>query len=205
MSTTIDPPANVELKPKPASKPDGEPEVASVNTLLSGIVFGLAFGYLLQKGGVAKYHVLIGQLLLVDYTVVKVMLSAVIVGALGIHLMHQAGLVKLHIKPTRYASNIIGGLLFGAGFGLAAYCPGTGAAALGQGNYDAIAMMVGMIAGSYIFAEMSGWIGRHINPIGDRGKMTLHDLVAMNRTVVVLGSVIVLCAILGAIEFFSTR
>lgn len=205
MSATINAPADVELKPKSTAKPTGEPEVAPANKLLSGIVFGVIFGYLLQKGGVAKYHVLIGQLLLVDYTVVKVMLSAVIVGALGIHFMHKAGLVELHIKPTRYASNIIGGLLFGVGFALSAYCPGTGAAALGQGNYDAIAMMIGMIAGSYVFAEMSGWISRRINPIGDRGKITLHDLLPMNRTVVVLGSVVVLSGILGVIEFFSAR
>lgn len=205
MSATIDAQADVQLKPKPVPKPTSEPEVAPAKTLLLGVAFGVVFGFLLQKGGVAKYHVLIGQLLLVDYTVVKVMLSAVVVGALGIHFMHRAGLVELHIKPTRYASNIIGGLLFGVGFGLAAYCPGTGAAALGQGNYDAIAMMIGMIAGSYVFAEMSGWISRRINPIGDRGKITLHDLLPMNRTVVVLGSVVVLSGILGVIEFFSAR
>lgn len=119
--------------------------------------------------------------------------------------MHRAGLVALHIKPTRYASNVIGGLLFGVGFGLSPYCPGTGAAALGQGNYDAIAMMIGMIAGSHVFAEMSGWIIRCIDPIGDRGKITLHDLLPMNRTVVVLGSVAVIGGILVAIESFSAR
>ncbi len=154
----------------------------------------------MQKGGVAKYHVLIGQLLLVDYTVVKVMMSAVVVGSLGIHFLHRAGLVELHIKPTRYASNIIGGLIFGAGFALSAYCPGTGAAALGQGNYDALAMIVGMIAGSFLFAELSGWISHRIDPIGERGKLTLHDLLPMNRTAVTLGSITLIVAVLIAIE-----
>ncbi len=196
-------------KPKTEAEPprqsESQPEVAPVKTLVLGVLFGVIFGFLLQKGGVAKYHVLVGQLLLVDYTVVKVMLSAVVVGALGIHFMHRAGLVELHIKPTRYASNTIGGLLFGVGFAFSAYCPGTGAAALGQGNYDAIAMMVGMIAGSYLFAEMSGWISRRIDPIGDRGKLTLHDVLPMNRTVVVLGSVGILVAVLIAIETLAVR
>lgn len=189
----------------PPKTDDEKTGVAPAKALILGIVFGIVFGFLLQKGGVAKYHVLIGQLLLEDFTVLKVMLSAVIVGGLGIHFMHRAGLVEMHIKPTRYASNIIGGLLFGVGFALSAYCPGTGAAALGQGNYDAIAMMAGMIAGSYIFAEASGWVARRIDPIGDRGKITLHDVLPLNRTAVTLGSFAVICGVLIAVELFARR
>ena len=76
------------------------------------------------------------------------MLSAILVGMVGIYALRAVGLVKLHVKPTRYAANVIGGLIFGVGFALAAYCPGTGAAALGQGNLDAIAVMLGMVVGS---------------------------------------------------------
>lgn len=205
MATITKPKSDVNLTQSVDPPVDPQPEVAPAKALIQGLIFGVIFGFLLQKGGVAKFHVLVGQLLLVDYTVVKVMLSAVIVGALGIHFLHRAGLVELHIKPTRYASNIIGGLLFGAGFALSAYCPGTGAAALGQGNYDAIAMMCGMIAGSYVFAEMSGWFSRRIDPIGDRGKITLHDLLPLNRTLVVLGSVALLIVVLVAIETLAVR
>ena len=109
-------------------KPDSLPQ------LVLGFIFGIVFGFLLQKGGVAKYEVLTGQFLLTDFTVLKVMLTAVVVGMVGIFSMHAMGLVKLHVKPTHYAANITGGALFGAGLGLLGYCPGTGAAALGQGN-----------------------------------------------------------------------
>lgn len=189
----------------PQKTDDEKTGVAPAKALILGVVFGIVFGFLLQKGGVAKYHVLIGQLLLEDFTVLKVMLSAVIVGGLGIHFMHRAGLVEMHVRPTRYASNIIGGLLFGVGFALSAYCPGTGAAALGQGNYDAIAMMVGMIAGSYLFAEASGWIARRIDPIGDRGKITLHDVLSLNRTVVTLATFAVIGGVLIAVEMYARR
>jgi len=201
MTTMIDQPSETESPPGPTTKP----EVSPTKQLILGAVFGLVFGFLLQKGGVAKFHILIGQLLLADYTVVKVMLSAVVVGSLGIHFMHRAGLVELHIKPTRYASNVIGGLLFGVGFAFSAYCPGTGAAALGQGNYDALCMIVGMIAGSYLFAEMSGWIGRHIDPIGDRGKMTFRDLLPFHPTVITVGSATILIAILVGVEVLTVR
>lgn len=205
MATTIEPAPASEQPIAKDAKSDEQPGIAPVKTLLLGIAFGVVFGFLLQKGGVAKYHVLIGQLLLADFTVLKIMMSAVVVGALGIHFMHRAGLVQLHIKPTRYASNAIGGLVFGVGFALSAYCPGTGAAALGQGNFDAISMMVGMFAGSYIFAEASGWIARHIDPIGDRGKITLPDVLRLNRTLVVLGTVTLICGFLVAIEMLFDR
>jgi uncharacterized protein len=201
MATITEPTVKADVPPKPNT----QPEVAAGTKLVQGLIFGVIFGFLLQKGGVAKFHVLIGQLLLVDFTVLKVMLSAVVVGALGIHFMHRAGLVELHLKPTRYASNIIGGLLFGVGFAFAAYCPGTGAAALGQGSYDAIPMMIGMIGGSYIFAEMSGWISRNIDPIGDKGKLTLHDVIPINRSALVITFVAVLVAVLVAVEVLPDR
>lgn len=184
---------------------DQSPKAAAPRTLVSGLVFGLIFGFLLQKGGVAKFHVLIGQLLLEDFTVIKVMLTAVVVGSVGIHIMHRMGLVELHIKPTRYASNAIGGLIFGVGFALSAYCPGTGAAAVGQGNYDAIGMMFGMVAGSYLFAEASGWIHAHLDKIGDRGKLTLFDWLPVNRTVVVVGYAAALIAVLAVIQAWAVR
>ncbi len=47
-----------------------------------GLLTGILFGFLLQKGGVTRYDVIIGQLLLTDFTVVKIMLSAVVTGML---------------------------------------------------------------------------------------------------------------------------
>lgn len=147
--------------------------------LVLGLVFGVVFGFLLQKGGVAKYEVLLAQFLLDDFTVIKIMLTAIVVGMTGVFALRAAGLVKLHVKPTHYASNIIGGLVFGVGLGLVGYCPGTGAAALGQGNYDAIAGVLGLIAGSYLFAETSGYLGATIEKVGDRGKLMLPELLGL--------------------------
>ena len=190
---------------EPAAKEDpapaGPPE-SRAGQLALGLVFGVAFGFLLQKGGVGKYEVLIGMLLLRDFTVLKVMLSAVVVGMIGIYALHAAGLVKLHIKPTRYGANTLGGLLFGVGFALAAYCPGTSAAALGQGNYDALAVMLGLIAGSYVFAEASGWIARTINRWGDRGELTLDRLLHVRLALFVSVMASLLVLLLVAVHYF---
>ena len=143
---------------------------------------------------------LIGALLLEDFTVMKVMLTAIVVGMAGILTLHHFGLIQLHIKPTRYAANIIGGLLFGVGFALMAYCPGTGAAALGQGNYDAIFGVLGLIAGSYVFAEASGFLDQTVNKWGDRGKITLADLLHVRRVPFALVFLPLLVLVLIALE-----
>jgi uncharacterized membrane protein YedE/YeeE len=168
--------------------------VAAVPKLLAGAIFGLAFGFLLQKGGVGKFNVLIGQLLLQDFTVAKVMLAAIVVGMVGIFTLHHFAKANLHIKPTRIGANIIGGLLFGAGFALMGYCPGTAAVALGQGNWDAFFGMAGLVAGSWIFAELSGWTKRTIEKWGDLGKVLLPDLLHLPRVPFVASFVVLLTA-----------
>lgn len=143
---------------------------------LKASLFGLIFGFLLQKGGVTKYHILEGQLMLVDFTVMKVMLSAIIVGALGFHILRFLGRVKAHVKPTQLLANVSGGVIFGVGFAFAGYCPGTGAAALGQGDFHALYYMGGMLLGSFVYAEFSRWLNRRVKPIGDLGEKTLSDV-----------------------------
>lgn len=184
---------------KPGKKEPGAQQ------LILGLMLGVVFGFLLQKGGVAKYHILIGALLVEDFTVWKVMLSAIVVGMAGVFVMHHLGWIQLQIKPTRYASNILGGLLFGVGFGLIAYCPGTGAAALGQGNFDAVFGVLGLIVGSYLFAEASGSLDRTINKWGDRGKMTLADLVHLPRSVVALVIIPLLVVALIVLDRVTVR
>jgi uncharacterized membrane protein YedE/YeeE len=165
--------------------------------LLLGLVFGFCFGFLLQKGGVAKFDVLIGVLLLEDFTVIKVMLSAILVGMIGVWSLHGLGLVTLHVKPTRYAANITGGLIFGAGFALAAYCPGTGAAALGQGNFDALAVMLGMVVGAYVFAAMPKFTAR-VSQQGNRGQLTLPELFRVRHRPFIAGfAAILVLALVG--------
>lgn len=168
--------------------------------LLGGIVFGLVFGFLLQKGGVAKYNVLVGQLLLEDFTVMKVMMSAVAVGSVGVFLMHRMGLVKLHLKPTVLGAQSIGGVVFGAGFALAAYCPGTGAAAIGQGSWDALLVAGGLVLGSYLYALFSGTMGRTVKRWGDLGEKTIPGALGMSGLAASVLTAALIAGVLWMIE-----
>lgn len=196
------------IDPGKTVKTSSVSETASVDSgrrILSGILFGLAFGFLLQKGGVGKYHILMGQLLLQDFTVMKVMLTAIVVGMIGIFTLHRFAKVNLHIKPTRIGANVIGGLIFGGGFALIGYCPGTVAAALGQGNYDALFAMAGLVLGSWIFAEFSTWIKGTVEKWGDLGKVLLPDLLHVPRTAFTIGLAVALTTVILVLERFTVR
>ena len=181
------------------------PLIAPPTKIISALIFGLAFGFLLQKGGVGKYHILLGQLLLQDWTVVKIMMTAVVVGMVGIFVLHHFAKVNLHIKPTKLGPNIIGGLVFGAGFALIGYCPGTGAAALGQGSWDALFGMAGLVAGSWLYAELSGTLKQTVEKWGELGKLTLADVLHIPRGALVAIMAVLLTAALVALERFFPR
>jgi uncharacterized membrane protein YedE/YeeE len=192
---------SVKADEKPAATPDEESPKAK--NLLLAILFGLIFGFLLQKGGAAKYNVLMGVMLLEDFTIVKLMLSAIVVGMLGVFTLVALGKAKLVIKPTKIGANVIGGLIFGVGFALMAYCPGTGAAAFGQGNWDAIFGIVGLIAGSYIYAELSETLERTVKTWGDYGKITLPEVLRLPRAIVVPAVAVMLIGVLFLLHKYT--
>lgn len=181
------------------------PAVAQGGRILSAILFGLAFGFLLQKGGVGKYHILVGQLLLQDFTVVKVMLTAILVGMVGVFTLHHFAKVNLQIKPTRIGPNVIGGLLFGAGFALIGYCPGTVAAALGQGNYDGLFAVAGLVIGSFLYAEASKQLKSSVEKWGDKGKLMLPEALHVSRAVFIPVFAVFLLAVLVFLDRYTAR
>lgn len=162
-----------------------------------GLVFGTIFGFLLQKGGVTLYDVIIGQLLLTDFTVVKVMLSAILVGMVGVHAMKAAGLVRLHVRAGSLGATVIGGLIFGVGFAVLGYCPGTAAGAFGSGALDAAVGMAGIVVGAGIFARLYPALE---GPVLSRGKFpaeTLPQLFRVSPNLVAAGLAIMIVVILA--------
>ena len=155
--------------------------------LCLGLMIGIVFGFLLQKGGATRYGVIIGQLLLQDFTVVKIMLSAVVTGMIGVHLLQSLKMARLHLKSGSLGQNVIGGLIFGIGFGLLGYCPGTVAGAAGQGSLDAIfGGIVGMLIGAAFFAAIYPKLQEKILKIGDFGELSLPKLLKINVWLVII-------------------
>ncbi len=149
---------------------------ADPKTLLLGALTGLVFGFLLQRGGVTRYNVIVNQFRFKDFTVLKTMLTAIIVGAIGIYAMLQLGMIKgLSVKSADLAMNAGGGLIFGVGMVLLGYCPGTALAAVGQGSRDAAVGIGGALVGAAVYAEAYPLLARTLEPIGKLGKVTFAD------------------------------
>ncbi|CAN5592804.1 YeeE/YedE thiosulfate transporter family protein [soil metagenome] len=148
--------------------------------LVLGLLSGIAFGILLQKGRVAKYHVIVGQFLLKDWTVLKVMLTAVAVGAIGVWAMIGMGMATLSIQPAAFGGVLVGAVLFGCGMAIFGYCPGTGVAACGEGRRDAMVGVVGMLGGALLYVAAFPTLQGLITGWGDAGKVTLPQLTGMS-------------------------
>lgn len=186
---------------KHASKTKEEAEQVDKRSLFFGLGFGIVFGFLLHKGGATKYDVIVGQLLLTDFTVVKIMLSAIVTGMIGVYFMKSMGWIELSLKSGSVGKNVIGALIFGVGFAVLGYCPGTIAGAVGNGYLDAIAGGVaGIISGNWIFTVMYPRLKNGILKKGDFGDITLPRLLKVNDWVVVVPSVVLIILVLVWIE-----
>lgn len=155
------------------------------NQLIYGLVTGILFGFFLQRGQVLRYDKQIGALRLMDMTILKFMLTAIFVGSVGIYLLKDLGLVKLSIKSTVLGATIFGGLIFGLGWGLLGYCPGTSMGAIGEGRWDGLWGLLGMLAGAAVYAETYPLMKRTVLTWGDLGKITLPGILGINHWIVV--------------------
>ena len=164
--------------------------------LIYGLITGILFGFLLQKARVIRYDKQLGALRFMDMTIVKFMLSAILMGMVGVYLMKDLGLVKLSVKSTILGGVIFGGLTFGIGWGLLGYCPGTSAGAVGEGRWDGLWGILGMLTGAALYAEAFPFLKKTILTWGDYGKITLPEILGINHWIIIL------LLIIGGISLF---
>jgi hypothetical protein len=93
----------------------GPLEISGSAKLVLGLATGIAFGFVLQKAQVTRYDKIVAFFRLTDMTVLKVMFGGALAGMVGVYLLHDLGLVNLHVKSTLVAANTVGGAIFGVG------------------------------------------------------------------------------------------
>src|SRR5512143_4141350 len=123
--------------------------------LATAVVIGLFFGFFLERGGMGNPHKLTGVFYRTDFAVPKIMFSAILVAATGLCLLSDLKVLdmsRVWIIPTFFWPQLVGGALFGLGFLVSGYCPGTAVAGFASGRLDALVTMVGIGAGSLVFA-----------------------------------------------------
>ena len=168
--------------------------------LWSAVAFGLVFGFLLHRGGVTDFDVIVRLFQFRDFTVLKVMMTAIAVGGVGIAVLHGQDLAQYHIKATNLLAVGLGAAIFGVGMVLYGYCPGTGLAAIATGRLDALAGLAGMIVGGIAYALTFDWVAANILPVGAYGKLRLPELLGLPEWVCYVGLVVMTIGVFALVR-----
>ncbi len=129
------------------------------STLGSGLLCGILFGYVLENAGFGSPLKLTAQFKLTDWSVFKVMFTAIVVAAFGLWILRALGIMapdSAVVPPALVMASAVGGALVGAGFAIGGYCPGTSVVGMCSGRLDALAFIVGLLLGTFMFAGLYG-------------------------------------------------
>ncbi|MFC1781776.1 DUF6691 family protein [Planctomycetota bacterium] len=151
-----------------------------------GLIMGSIFGACIVLAGFADPDKIIGSLRLKDFHVLRTMIVFIVVGMLGTWALEQIGTANLNIKPAMILAVLIGGVIFGAGFGLSGYFPGTALAGAASGRIDALATILGMFLGSHAYFLLYPSLIMPVENIAYFGKVTLPQVTNITRTFLVI-------------------
>ena len=178
-----------------------------VASLIAALVIGVAFGVALEQAGLGSARKLAGLFYLTDFTVFKVMFSAIITAMLGVFWLDRVGFLdasRLYVPETYLLPQLAGGVIFGAGFVLAGLCPGTSCVAAASGRIDGLSVVAGMFAGVLLtgsfFAPLQGFYESTA-----RGTLTLPAIAHLPRGVVVFAIVAIAIVAFRMIDRFEAR
>lgn len=167
-----------------------------MNVLLLGLITGIAFGYILYRSGVSQCGCIFDALNLLNLKAVKLMLTAVATGALIVYPAAALGLVEIGGKTLYVGGVLLGGAIFGIGFAIAGYCPGTALASLGGGRMDGLFTILGGLVGAFAYSLVYGPIKPLLIDRLNFGKHSLPEALGVNSTV---AGIIFAFALAGAV------
>jgi uncharacterized membrane protein YedE/YeeE len=160
--------------------------------LVAGLLIGVGFGWFLERSGMGSAPKLAGQFYLRDLTVFKVMFTAIVMAMLGVFWLGWLGVVdvaRIYVPETFIYPQLIGGLVFGAGFVMGGLCPGTSCVAASTGRIDGMMVVLGMLLG-VLGTGISFRAIESLYNSGARGSFTLPQLLGIPYGVVAFAVVV---------------
>ena len=152
------------------------------------VLTGFFFGFVLERAGFGNVRKLTAIFYLRDFSVLKVMFTAIVVCMLGLLYFSVFGwidLSRVYVLPTYIWPQIVGGLVLGVGFVMGGYCPTTSIVATVSGKLDGLIFIAGMMFGSFIFAEIFPFLESFYNG-GNMGAVSVPDVLKLNSGIVAL-------------------
>jgi uncharacterized membrane protein YedE/YeeE len=170
-------------------------DISSAGAIVAALAIGVAFGWFLERGGLGNARKLTAQFFLRDFTVFKVLFTALVTAMLGAFWLARFGVLDLsrvYLPETFWVAQLIGGIIFGIGFVIGGLCPGTSCVAAASGKVDGLLVIAGMLGGVLVFHEAYDVL-RPVYDAGALGPATLpaafrlsHAMTALLVTVVAL-------------------
>jgi hypothetical protein len=157
---------------------------------MTALLIGIAFGWALERAGLGDSRKLAGQFYFTDLTVFKVMFTAIVTAMLGVFWLARLGVVSLasiSVPETYLVPQLLGGLIFGAGFVAAGLCPGTSCVSAASGRADGLAVVLGLFTGVLVWG-LAG-LGGALYDATPRGAETIPQLLHVPYGVVVFAVV----------------
>jgi len=165
--------------------------------LVYGLFVGIVMGALIQRVGASSPRMILAALRLEDLTIIKFMATTIAVGTVVSYTMNLGMPMHFDIKPTYVIGVALGGLIFGAGFAIGGYCPGTCVVGIGEGRKDGWAALIGGVVGATVFTLVYTLIEAPLIKPMAYGKITWAEVFHVPT--------IVVAVIMGAILLTAVR
>lgn len=176
-------------------------------TQILGLLTGVLFGFALHRAGFSRCGIVMRGLAFKDFTMLKVMLTAILVGMVGAAVLATffPEYAHLKVKPLYVGGVVFGGLIFGVGMAIAGYCPGTALVGLGGGVREGLLAVLGGLTGALVFILVYPALEPVLIKPMDLGKLTLHEVLGVPHLVAALVMAALLAGIIAWLGRLESR
>jgi len=173
--------------------------------IIIGLLTGIAFGAILQRVGASSYTMIINMLRLKDLTILKFLFLAIAVGSVGMYMVDAVGTAHIGIAPLYLLGTSIGGLIFGVGWALSGYCPGTSLVAMAQGKPDAAITVLGGLLGALTLSITWDYIKPALVDHLNYGDKSLAEAIGMRPLLVAILLAAAIAAFVLTLSYMETK
>jgi len=168
-------------------------------SLWAGLLLGFAFGFILQRVGALDYGNILRMLRLINMKIAQFMFFSIAVAAVGIFYLNRTLPVSLNTLPL-HLGVVVGAVIFGVGFALAGYCPGTCVGAMAEGKKDALFTFLGALTGTLLYALSFRWLDPLILQKWQAGNLVLTRYLPFDPLVDAIVYAVAIIALLVVVE-----
>ncbi|MFZ7125206.1 MAG: YeeE/YedE thiosulfate transporter family protein [Desulfobacterales bacterium] len=151
-----------------------------------GLFSGVAFGFIIQRVGATSADKMARAHLMLEPEIPQFMLLTVILSAVGLYGLQSVGVGRTLVLPTSLVATGLAAVIFGIGWGVSGYCPGTCWAAAGEGRMDAVFALLGGLFGTALFAHLHEVLVPALYAPTNVGAITLSDALPVPAAAVIL-------------------